>query len=74
MIKDTEIWYTMIHHSHNVDGSLRIDHCCGCFNVRPEELIAYCNECGEERNIASWLAGEDVNLFPTIHVPLTSKR
>ena len=43
--------HTMVNHEHNGDGTLRKDHCCGCFNVTDfgmAEMIV-CNECGEAR-------------------------
>lgn len=57
-MEDAEPFRTLIHHSHNADGTLRADHCCGCFNIRLDDLVAYCNECGEERDILAWLTGK----------------
>ena len=46
---------TMSNHGQaNPDGSIRQDHCCGCWNVKisdqnPLHPYLVCNECGETR-------------------------
>lgn len=45
---------TPIWHEKNADGSVRQEHCCGCWNFiltedDPSRPYAKCNECGEIR-------------------------
>ena len=45
------MFHTMVNHAHNGDGTVRKEHCCGCFNLvdfGAREMIS-CNECGEMR-------------------------
>ena len=53
---------TAINHGYtNADGSRREDHCCGCWHVESDgwqKVLAKCNECGEERDLAAMLQKE----------------
>lgn len=50
--KSEGVMRTMYHHSHNADGSILTEHCCGCWHVvHNEGLLLRCNECGEERDL-----------------------
>jgi hypothetical protein len=48
-----DVLRTMYHHSHNADGTLLADHCCGCWNVVYDAvgLFLRCNECDEKRDL-----------------------
>jgi hypothetical protein len=49
-----DVIHTLYHHSHNKDGSLRSEHCCGCWNVVYDDagLWLRCNECSETKDLS----------------------
>lgn len=49
------IIHTMINHVHE-------PHCCGCWNINPDSLIATCNECGATRDVAEFLSAQPASV------------
>lgn len=62
---DEDVIQTMFWHSHNSDGTPRIDHCCGCWNIGYSNAGFWlrCNECGEVRDLTTLVDPDHVG-FP----------